>query len=270
VTQVGGIGGEVTVDGHRLETLSDPAPNGRQPTIVMLHEGLGSVSLWRDFPSRVAAATQCGVLAYSRYGHGRSDALREPRRVDFMHHEARVVLPGLLEALHIERPILLGHSDGGSIALIYAAFASAPSQAARAQAAQPRALILEAPHVFVEDVTVESIAKIRDAYASTDLRTKLGRHHDHIDAMFLEWTKIWLDEKFREWNIENELPTVRCPVLVIQGTDDEYGTMAQVAAIRRGVKDTETLLLPECGHSPHRNQPEATLEAIAGFLRERR
>jgi len=264
VTQVGGIGGEVTVDGHRLETLSDPAPNGRQPTIVMLHEGLGSVSLWWDFPSRVAAATQCGVLAYSRYGHGRSDALREPLRVDFMHHEARVVLPGLLEALHIERPIVLGHSDGGSIALIYAALASA-----QPRAAQPRALILEAPHVFVEDVTVESIAKIRDAYASTDLRTKLGRHHDHIDEMFLEWTKIWLDEKFRDWNIENELQKVRCPLLVIQGTDDEYGTMAQVAAIRRGVKDAETLLLPECGHSPHRDQPEATLEAIADFLSAR-
>ena len=190
-----------------------------------------------------------------------------------MHHEAGVVLPGLLEALHIERPILLGHSDGGSIALIYAALASASSQGAGAQsaparAAQPRALILEASHVFVEDLTVESIAKIRDAYASTDLRTKLGRHHDHLDAMFLEWTKIWLDPKFRDWNIENELQKVRCPVLVIQGTDDEYGTMAQVAAIRRGVKDTETLLLPDCGHSPHRDQPEATLEAIVAFLCE--
>jgi len=260
VTEVGGIGGWATVDGHRLETLSYPAANGRQPTIVMLHEGLGSVSLWRDFPSRVAAATRCGVLVYSRYGHGRSDALREPRSFDFMHHEATVALPGLLEALHIERPVLLGHSDGGSIALIYAARSSA----------QPRALILEAPHVFVEDVTVESIAKIRDAYASTDMRTKLGRHHDHIDEMFLGWTKIWLDQKFRDWNIVEELRKVRCPVLVIQGTDDEYGTMAQVAAIRRGVKDTETLLLPECGHSPHRDQPEATLEAIAGFLRERR
>jgi len=173
-----------------------------------------------------------------------------------MHHEATVALPGLLEALHIERPVLLGHSDGGSIALIYAARASA----------QPRALILEAPHVFVEDVTVESIAKIRDAYASTDMRTKLGRHHDHIDEMFLGWTKIWLDQKFRDWNIVEELRKVRCPVLVIQGTDDEYGTMAQVAAIRRGVKDTETLLLPECGHSPHRDQPEATMEAILGFL----
>ena len=134
---------------------------------------------------------------------------------------------------------------------------------------QLRALILEAPHVFVEDVTVESIAKVRDAYASTDLRTKLGRHHSHVDEVFREWTKIWLDGKFRDWNIEDELHKVRCPVLVIQGTDDEYGTMAQVAAIRRGVQGAETLLLPECGHSPHRDQTEATLEAIVGFLGER-
>jgi pimeloyl-ACP methyl ester carboxylesterase len=130
-------------------------------------------------------------------------------------------------------------------------------------------LILEAPHVFVEDVTVESIAKVRDAYTSTDLRTKLGRHHNHVDEMFQEWTTIWLDRKFRDWNIENALGDVRCPVLVIQGTDDEYGTMAQVAAIRRAVKGAETLLLPECGHSPHRDQTEATLEAIVGFLGER-
>jgi pimeloyl-ACP methyl ester carboxylesterase len=258
VTDFSGIRGEVTVDGHRLETLTCPAADGR-PTIVMLHEGLGSVSLWRDFPARLAAATQCGVLAYSRYGHGASDVLREPHSVGFMHHEATVVLPGLLDALQIERPVLLGHSDGGSIALIYAALPSS----------QPLALILEAPHVFVEDVTVESIAKIRDAYASTDLRTKLGRHHSHVDEMFQEWTKIWLDGKFRDWNIENELGDVRCPVLVIQGTDDEYGTMAQVAAIRRGVQGAETLLLPECGHSPHRDQTEATLEAIVGFLGER-
>jgi pimeloyl-ACP methyl ester carboxylesterase len=258
VTGAGGIGGEVTVDGHRLETLSYAGADPKRPTIVMLHEGLGSVSLWRDFPSRVAAATQCGVLAYSRYGHGTSDGLREPRSVSFMHHEGKVVLPDLLEAVHIDQPILLGHSDGGSIALIYAALACA----------QPRALILEAPHVFVEDLTVESIAKMRDAYARTDLRMKLGRHHDHIDEMFVEWAKVWLDPKFRDWNIEGELQNVRCPVLVIQGTDDVYGTMAQVAAIRRGVKRSETLLLPECGHSPHRDQPEATLEAIVGFLSE--
>jgi pimeloyl-ACP methyl ester carboxylesterase len=263
-TDFKGIGGEVTVDGHRLETLTYPAPDRSRPIIVMLHEGLGSVSLWRDFPARLAAATQCGVMAYSRYGHGASDVLREPRSDDFMYHEATVVLPALLEALHIELPVLLGHSDGGSIALIYAALASS-----QRRAAQPRALILEAPHVFVEDITVESIAKVRDAYASTDLRTKLGRHHDHVDEMFQEWTKIWLDGKFRDWNIEGELHKVRCPVLVIQGTDDEYGTMAQVAAIRRGVKDAETLLPPECGHSPHRDQTEAMLGAITGFLSER-
>jgi pimeloyl-ACP methyl ester carboxylesterase len=264
VADLSGIRGEVMVDGHRLETLFYPALDETRSTIVMLHEGLGSVSMWRDFPARVAAATQCGVLAYSRYGHGASDALREPRSVGFMHHEATVALPELLRLLHIEKPVLLGHSDGGSIALIYAALASAQSDLA-----QPRALILEAPHVFVEDVTVESIAKVREVYASTDLRSKLARHHNHVDEMFREWMAIWLDPKFRDWNIEDMLPTVRCPVLVIQGTDDEYGSMAQVAAIRRGVAGAETLLLPECGHSPHRDQTESTLEAIVGFLDER-
>lgn len=264
MADLNGIRSEVMVDGHRLETLFYPALDETLPTIVMLHEGLGSVSMWRDFPARVAAATQRGVLAYSRYGHGASDALGEPRSAGFMHHEATVVLPEVLKLLHIEQPVLLGHSDGGSIALIYAALASAQSDLA-----QPRALILEAPHVFVEDVTVESIARVREAYPSTDLRSKLARHHDHVDEMFRGWTAIWLDPKFRDWNIQDALANVRCPVLVIQGTDDEYGTMAQVAAIRRGVAGAETLLLPECGHSPHRDQTEATLEAIVGFLEER-
>src|SRR5437763_314262 len=151
VADLTGSRGEVIVDGHRLETVSYAAADPKHPTIVMLHEGLGSVSLWRDFPSRVAAATQCRVLAYSRYGHGSSDALRESRSASFMHHEAMVVLPDLLRTLHIERPILLGHSDGGSIALIYTALACE-----RPRLPQPRALILEAPHVLVEDVTVES------------------------------------------------------------------------------------------------------------------
>jgi len=257
LSEENGRRGEVIVDRRRLETLVFDGDVAR-PTIVMLHEGLGSVSLWRDFPARIAKATRCGVLVYSRYGHGASDRLAGARRVNFMHHEAEVVLPELLGKLNIERPILLGHSDGGSIALIYAAM-TGPG---------PRSLILEAPHVFVEELTVRSIAKIRDLYASSDLRSKLGRHHAHVDEVFRGWNGIWLKPEFRKWNIEDRLAKVRCPVLVIQGVDDEYGTMEQVAAIRRGVTQApvETLLLPECGHSPHRDRPKETVEAIEGFL----
>lgn len=249
--------GEIVVDGHRLETLSYVAADNPS-TIVMLHEGLGSVSMWKDFPSKVAEATGYSVLVYSRYGHGKSDALCEPRRVEFMHHEGIVVLPALLAQLEIRRPILLGHSDGGSISLLYAA----------ATAESLRALILEAPHVFVEDLTVQSIAKIGDVYRTTDLPAKLARHHDHPDEMFWGWNDIWLEPGFRAWNIEASLDAIRCPVLVIQGHEDEYGTMAQVAAIQRRIPHAETLALANCGHSPHRDQPAATLAAIADFIRK--
>jgi pimeloyl-ACP methyl ester carboxylesterase len=259
LTETKGNHGEVVVDGKRLETLSFSAV-GSRPTIVMLHEGLGSVSLWKDFPGRVARATGCGVLAYSRYGHGQSERLREKHTPHFMHHEGKVVLPGLLDELGIERPILLGHSDGGSISIIYTAAAAAP--------ARPRALILEAPHVFVEELTVQSIAKIRTTYQTTDLAKKLGRHHDHVDEAFWGWNDIWLDPAFRDWNIEDCLDAVRCPVLVIQGEQDEYGTLAQVAAIQQRVSHAQALILQNCGHSPHRDQPAATLEAISEFVRK--
>jgi pimeloyl-ACP methyl ester carboxylesterase len=248
---------EVLVDGKRLETLSYGEVGGG-PTIVMLHEGLGSISMWRDFPRQIAEKTGCGVLVYSRYGHGKSDRLAEKRGVDFMHHEASVVLPALLTQCKIERPVLLGHSDGGSIAILYAAHAPA----------NLRALILMAPHVFVEDLTVESIAKIGNVYRATDLPSKLARHHDHADEMFWGWNEIWLDPKFRDWNIEEQLDAIRCPVLLIQGKEDEYGTPAQVTAIQRRVQRRKTLVLSNCGHSPHRDQPSATLHAIAQFVRE--
>jgi pimeloyl-ACP methyl ester carboxylesterase len=250
--------GQVLVDGRSLETLAYPPAVADRPTIVMLHEGLGSVSMWRDSPEQIAGITQCGVLAYSRYGHGKSDALREPRGAGFMHHEARVVLPALLQAFSIERPILLGHSDGGSICLIYAG---------NPQATAPLALILEAPHVFVEDLTVSSITKVKEEYAATGLRARLSRHHDHVDEMFQGWVQIWLDPVFRSWNIESTLSGVRCPVLVIQGQQDEYGTLAQVTAIQERLPDAEIALLKDCGHSPHRDQREATLKAIAEFVR---
>jgi pimeloyl-ACP methyl ester carboxylesterase len=245
----------VIVDGKRLETLRY-SPSGKKATIVMLHEGLGSVSLWKDFPEQIAKATGCGVLVYSRYGHGKSERLAEKRGVEFMHHEARVVLPELLERFEIRAPILLGHSDGGSICILYAATA----------ARKPRALVLEAPHVFVEDLSVSSIAKIRTVYESTDLPKKLARYHDHVNETFWGWNDIWLDPRFRSWNIEEWLSDIACPVLVIQGEDDEYGTLAQVEAIKKHVPVTETLVLQQCGHSPHRDQPEKTLEAITKFV----
>jgi pimeloyl-ACP methyl ester carboxylesterase len=248
---------DVVVDGKRLETLSYRG-TGDLPTMVMLHEGLGSVSMWKDFPERLARATRCGVVAYSRYGHGKSEGLREKRLVEFMHHEGTVVLPGLLAHLEIERPILLGHSDGASICIIYAAAAPA----------SPRGLILEAPHVFVEELTIKSIAKIRTVYRSTDLPKRLGRYHDHVEEAFWGWNDIWLEPAFRDWNIEESLNAIACPVLVIQGQDDEYGTLAQIEAIKRRVRNTQSLMLPDCGHAPHRDQPTATLEAMAQFVRK--
>lgn len=244
----------VVVAGKRLETLFF-APTSQDTTIVMLHEGLGSVSLWKDFPEQISEATGCGVLVYSRYGHGKSERLAEKRSVEFMHHEAQVVLPGLLQEFRIQSPILLGHSDGASIALIYAG--SFPEEL--------KALILEAPHVFVEDLSVESIATMKTTYQTTDLPTKLGRHHDYVDETFWGWNDIWLDPRFRSWNIEEYLEGITCPVLVIQGENDEYGTIEQVGAIKGRIPTTETLILENCGHSPHRDQAELTLEAIARF-----
>jgi pimeloyl-ACP methyl ester carboxylesterase len=247
----------LTIDGKRLETVRyPPARTGTDATIVMLHEGLGSVAMWKDFPERVAEATGCGVLVYSRYGHGKSERLAEKRTVDFMHHEAKVVLPELLGQLEIQRPILFGHSDGGSIALIYAG--TKPEQV--------RGLILEAPHVFVEEFGLRSTVAIRKVYESSDLREKLSRYHQHVDEMFRGWNDIWLDPQFRAWNIEKYLDAISCPALVIQGENDEYGTVAHVEAIQRGVAGAQALILPRCGHSPHRDQPELTLDAVSKFV----
>jgi len=246
----------VVVNGKRLETLwIGPQQCGRA-TIVMLHEGLGSIALWKEFPERLAARTGCGVLLYSRYGHGNSDKLMEKRPVTFMHHEGEVVLPELLDKLAIARPILLGHSDGGSIAIIFAG--KHPDAV--------RALILEAPHVFVEDLSVASITQAKVNYQTTELPQKLARHHVHVDATFWGWNDIWLDPDFRSWNIEEYLAAIRCPVLCIQGEEDEYGTRAQVEAIKAQVPQTEIVMLPNCKHSPHRDQPEPTLERMAEFV----
>ncbi len=227
-----------------------------RPTLVLLHEGLGSVAMWRDFPGRLAHATGCDALVYSRYGYGDSDPLTAPREVRYMHDEALVTLPELLDKLAIARPILVGHSDGGSIALIHAG----------AQTRPVVAVVTLAAHVLVEDISVASIAAAKTAYETTDLRAKLARYHADVDRAFWGWNRIWLHPDFRAWNIEDYLPRITCPVLAIQGDDDEYGTMEQMRRIGARVGDIDLVELEDCRHSPHRDQPEAVLDAITRFV----
>lgn len=245
----------VEVGDARLEYKRIPATLPSRAPIVLLHEGLGSIAMWRDFPERVAAATGAETVVYSRRGYGRSTPLKAKRQVDYMHVEAREVLPKVLERLGLERPVLLGHSDGGSIALIHAASGHATA-----------GLIVMAPHIFVEDLTVTSIEAARRTYKTTDLGQRLGRYHADADHTFWGWNDIWLDPAFRSWNIEALVPQIAVPILAIQGEDDEYGTRAQVDGIARLARGPcEVVLLPACKHSPHRDQPEATLEQIRRF-----
>jgi pimeloyl-ACP methyl ester carboxylesterase len=238
-----------------LEILDLP---GAEPSLVFLHEGLGSVAMWRDFPTRVAAATGRRTIVYSRMGYGKSPALRGPREPDYMHREALEALPALRAELGLADPVLVGHSDGASIALIHAG------------GGHPvRGIVAMAPHVFVEDVTVRSIEAAREAWATTDLPARLGRYHDDAEGAFRGWNDAWLDPRFRAWNIEAYLPHVACPVLAIQGRQDEYGTMAQLDAIERQVKGhVRRLELEACRHSPHRDRPDRVLAAIASFVAE--
>ena len=246
----------LTFEGRRIEYRFAGSAAGNGVDLVMLHEGLGSVSMWRDFPEQLAQATGCRTLVYSRHGYGGSSPLDAPRGVDYMHEEARIWLPAILERLGIRRPVLFGHSDGASIALI--------------QAAQPESeiagIIALAPHVKVEALSVQSIAAAKSAYLQTDLRSRLSRHHADVDSAFWGWNRIWLDPAFRSWNIEALLPSIRCPVLAIQGEDDEYGTMEQIASIARAVPQAKLLALPACRHSPHRDQPQAVLAAAREFV----
>jgi pimeloyl-ACP methyl ester carboxylesterase len=249
----------VTCAGHSLEYEWLDAVGAGRPTLVFLHEGLGSIRQWRDFPLQVAKATGCRALLYSRYGYGQSDVLAEARvDVRFMHREALETLPQLLAALRIERPLLVGHSDGASIALIHAGAGHAV-----------RALALMAPHVFVEPICVESIRKASAAFESSGLEQRLARYHRDPARTFHLWADVWLDPAFLDWNIEAVLRSISCPVLAIQGEDDQYGTMAQLEAIRRGVRGAcELVKLPACGHAPFRDQPGATLAALTRFVDE--
>jgi pimeloyl-ACP methyl ester carboxylesterase len=245
----------LTVRGKNIEAQRLGPSQG--PTLVFLHEGLGSLGLWRDFPQRLSDASGLGAFVYSRAGYGASDPAPMPRPVRYMHDEA-ALLPEILKTAGIGDPVLFGHSDGASIAVIYAG-----------SGGKARALVLEAPHVFTEEEGLRSIEKARTAYESGDLRKRLARHHRDVDAAFWGWNRPWLDPEFRKWNLEGFLPRIAAPMLVVQGEDDEYGTPRQVEAIQRGARDVETLMLPECGHSPHRDQPEATLRAAADFLARR-
>lgn len=246
---------ELRVDGRRLE-VARWAGRSLAPPIVLLHEGLGSVAMWRDFPARLGARTGRAVIAYSRWGYGASEALAGARDVEYMHREGEVVLPDLLAQLGCERPVLFGHSDGASIALI----------AAGAHPGLAGALILAAPHVFVEDLSIASIEQARTAWETTSLPARLARYHDDPEGAFRGWNDVWLDPRFRSWNIEGSAQGVRCPVLVIQGDHDEYGTYEQVARIARRIPGTESLLVAGAGHSPHRDAPEAVLARVAAFL----
>ncbi len=246
----------VDVRGHRIEYERLEVASAGRPTLVLLHEGLGSIAMWRDFPSRVAHATGCNALVYSRYGYGNSAPLQGERDVRYMHDEALLALPELLAKLDIVAPILLGHSDGGSIALIHAGATWRPVVA----------VVTLAAHVVVEDISVASIAAARLAYETTDLRGRLVRYHADVDGAFWGWNRIWLRPDFRAWSIEEYLPRIACPVLAIQGEDDEYGTMEQMQRIGSQVRDVALLELEDCRHSPHRDQPQAVLDAVARFV----
>lgn len=249
------------VDRHKFEIAwHGPAPDAA-PTLVFLHEGLGCVALWRDFPANLAAATGCGAFVYSRLGYGKSDPCELPRPIRFMHTEGRRVLPRVLAAAGIKDCILVGHSDGGSIAIVYAG---------GTPAVPLRGLITEAAHVFCEQLSVDSIRYAKKQYEKNDLREKLFKYHGaNTECAFRGWNDVWLDPDFMRWNIEEYLPGIKVPMLSIQGADDQYGTAAQLAAIKEKTGSlTQTLLLENCRHAPHAEQAQATFDAMRGFIRK--
>ena len=246
--------------GARLEYRWLGPPPDAAPTLVFLHEGLGCVALWKDFPQQLVAATGCGALVYSRAGYGGSDPVALPRPLTYLHDEGRVVLPAVLDAARVRQAILVGHSDGASIAVVNVA-----------DVGDQRVLgaVLMAPHVFNEPACVDSVRRARHAYRHTGLRERLARYHgDNVDVAFQGWSETWLDPGFRNWDLTNCLPAIRVSLLVLQGENDSYGTAAQVDAIEHGVTAAvvQTAWLADCGHSPFRDQPAATLRAVAGFV----
>jgi pimeloyl-ACP methyl ester carboxylesterase len=251
---------QLEIQGVRLEIRVIPGPVDR-PALIFLHEGLGSVTLWRDFPDKLARRLGLRAILYSRRGYGASDPLEGPRKPDFMHREALDVLPELRRALNLDDAILVGHSDGASIALIHAAAGGADHEFGT------RGVVLMAPHVFVEDICVTAIAKARKAYAETDLKARLARHHTHVDDAFYGWADVWLSPAFRDWSLLDEVRRLRAPALLIQGTDDAYGTLAQIERIAEGMLGSaQKVVLGGVGHSPFRDDEGAVLDAISGFV----
>jgi len=264
----------VNIDGVSLELAHVAAPTRAGDALtplVFLHEGLGSVAMWRDWPASLCAQTGRAGWVYSRQGYGKSDPVKDVRgehrlhadgtrsgrlQPDYMHREARDVLPKLLSELGIERPVLVGHSDGATIALLHAARHPVS------------ACVVMAPHVMVEDISLRSIEEARQAYEGGDLRQRLSRYHDDVDVAFWQWNDVWLSEAFRDFDVRKECAAISAPLLAIQGVDDPYGTMAQIDDLARAVSHARRVPLAKCGHSPHRDQPEAVNAAIVEFLRE--
>ena len=246
----------ITIQGLRLEYRDYPATADNRPTLMLLHEGLGSVAMWRHFPEKLAACTGCRLIVWSRAGYGGSEPYPEPRTPRYMHREGEEMLPALVAALGIDKPILIGHSDGGSIALICAG----------AHPDLPLGVAVMAPHEFVEEETLAGIRAARTVWQETDWPHKLARYHHDAPHVFSDWNDCWLSPAFRDWNIEAYLPSIACPVLAIQGEDDEYATMRQIEVIAEKVPGTQLLKLPKCGHSPQRDQESAVLDALAAFV----
>ncbi|MGD9166900.1 MAG: alpha/beta hydrolase [Syntrophobacterales bacterium] len=244
----------------RVRRLTHPGNNGQdsQPTLVFLHEGLGSIEMWHDFPEVLLEKTGCNGLLYDRWGHGRSDPLDGKRTLRYVHDEALDSLPDVLRRCEVDDSVLIGHSDGGSIALIFAAEYSE----------RVRGIITEAAHVFVEEITLEGIKDALEVYRSTDLKEKLARYHgDNTERIFRAWHETWLQPEFKSWNIEDCLPKIKCPVLVIQGEDDQYGTIAQVEAIAHQVAGpAKPLLIPDCAHIPHKEATDRVIKEMTEFI----
>ena len=250
--------GFLTLDNKRIEyRFLGPQPD-QAPTIVMLHEGLGSVGLWNDFPVKLQQATGCGVFVYSRFGYGQSSPCALPRPLDYMTREAKDVLPAILDAIGFKHGLLLGHSDGASIAAIYAG---------SHQDHRLGGIVLIAPHFFTEDVSIASIAEAKKAYETTDLRARLAKWHANVDCAFRGWNDAWLDPGFRKWDITEYLAFIRVPVLIVQGEDDQYGTVKQLEVARQECYcPVETALIKGAKHTPQREQPEVTLRTIGDFV----
>ncbi|HRY16354.1 MAG: alpha/beta hydrolase [Candidatus Competibacteraceae bacterium] len=250
----------VHVNGIHLEYIRLPSAHPREgaPAIIFLHEGLGSVSLWRSFPQQVADTCGCEAVIYSREGYGHSDPAPAPRTPRYLHRQGVAVLPALIDALELDRPLLLGHSDGASIALLCAGETATPLSG----------LIVMAPHVMVEEITLAGIRQAAQGSRATDLQQRLSRYHSATNAatVVTAWRDIWLDPAFRDWNIESCLPMIRCPILAIQGEDDEYATMEQIDRIVAQAPDVDLLKLADCRHAPHWDQPQAVIDAIVAFV----